>query len=69
MSIKKELLLVAGYTQEDMAKADLAKLGSEEVQRMVRDSSSERLLLTGESRRSSRRMRSTSTSQKAGVEG
>ncbi len=37
MSIKKELLLVAGYTQEDMAKVDLSKLGSEEVQKMVRD--------------------------------
>lgn len=36
-SIKKELLLVAGYTQEDMAKVDLSNLGSEEVQKMVRD--------------------------------
>lgn len=37
MSIKKEQLLVAGYTQEDIAKVDLSNLGSEEVQKMVRD--------------------------------
>jgi hypothetical protein len=37
LSMKEELLLVAGYRQEDMAKVDLSNLGGEEVQKMVRD--------------------------------
>jgi integrase len=37
MSIKREMLLVTGYTQEELSKVDLSQLGSEEVQKMVRD--------------------------------